>query len=47
MHLLGFDHQTEDDYNFVIRMQNKALGEVCRNLNHKDSEKPLKMPVKD
>ena len=28
MHLLGFDHQTEADYNFVIRMQNKALEAV-------------------
>ena len=26
MHLLGFDHQTEEDYNFVIDLQNKALG---------------------
>lgn len=25
MHLLGFDHQTEDEYNFVVEMQNKAL----------------------
>lgn len=25
MHLLGFDHQTEEDYNFVIELQNKAL----------------------
>lgn len=25
LHLLGFDHQTEEDYNFVIGMQNKAL----------------------
>lgn len=25
MHLLGFDHQTEEDYNFVIGLQNKAL----------------------
>ena len=25
MHLLGFDHQTEEDYNFIIGMQNKAL----------------------
>ena len=25
MHLLGFDHQTEEDYNFVIDKQNKAL----------------------
>lgn len=25
MHLLGFDHQTEEDYNFVVDMQNKAL----------------------
>lgn len=28
MHLLGFDHQTEEDYNFVIDMQNKALGNI-------------------
>lgn len=31
MHLLGFDHQTMEDYNFVIAEQNKALrslGEV-------------------
>jgi len=31
MHLLGFDHQTMEDYNFVISEQNKALeslGEV-------------------
>ena len=25
MHLLGFDHQTEEDYNFVIAEQKKAL----------------------
>jgi probable rRNA maturation factor len=25
MHLLGFDHQTEEDYNFVIATQKKAL----------------------
>ena len=25
MHLLGFDHQTEEDYNFVVSAQNKAL----------------------
>ena len=24
LHLLGFDHQTEEDYNFVIDLQNKA-----------------------
>ena len=24
LHLLGFDHQTEEDYNFVIETQNKA-----------------------
>lgn len=28
LHLLGFDHQTEEDYNFVIKMQNKALEAV-------------------
>lgn len=28
LHLLGFDHQTEEDYNFVIAMQNKALEAV-------------------
>ncbi len=25
MHLLGFDHQTDEDYNFVVELQNKAL----------------------
>ena len=28
LHLLGFDHQTEEDYNFVIGLQNKALGSL-------------------
>ncbi len=28
MHLLGFDHQTEDEYNFVIAEQKKALGSI-------------------
>lgn len=25
LHLLGFDHQTEEDYNFVVSVQKKAL----------------------
>ncbi len=25
LHLLGFDHQTEEDYNFIINLQNRAL----------------------
>ena len=25
LHLLGFDHQTEEDYNFIIELQDKAL----------------------
>ena len=28
MHLLGFDHQTEDDYNFVVASQNAALESI-------------------
>ena len=28
MHLLGFDHQTEEDYNFVVGMQNSALESI-------------------
>ena len=28
LHLLGFDHQTEDDYNFMIKNQNKAKAVV-------------------
>lgn len=28
MHLLGFDHQTEAEYNFVISEQKKALGSI-------------------
>lgn len=25
LHLLGFDHQTAEDYNFIIELQNRAL----------------------
>lgn len=25
LHLLGFDHQTEEDYNFIVDLQNRAL----------------------
>ena len=25
LHLLGFDHQTEEDYNFVVELQKEAL----------------------
>ena len=28
LHLLGFDHQTEEDYNFVVGVQKKALKSV-------------------
>lgn len=28
LHLLGFDHQTEEDYNFIIELQNKALESI-------------------
>ena len=28
MHLLGFDHQNEEEYNFVIEEQKKALGSI-------------------
>lgn len=28
MHLLGFDHQSEDEYNFVVEEQRKALGSI-------------------
>lgn len=28
MHLLGFDHQTNEDYNFIIKAQNSALEKV-------------------
>lgn len=28
MHLLGFDHQSEEEYNFVIEAQKKALGSI-------------------
>ena len=28
LHLLGFDHQTEEDYNFIIDLQNKALESI-------------------
>jgi len=25
LHLLGFDHQSEEDYNFIMELQNRAL----------------------
>lgn len=28
MHLLGFDHQTNEDYNFIMNVQHSALKEV-------------------
>lgn len=28
MHLLGFDHQTNEDYNFIVETQNAALKKV-------------------
>ncbi len=28
MHLLGFDHQTEEDYTFIMSAQSKALGAI-------------------
>lgn len=28
MHLLGFDHQSESEYNFVVEEQRKALGSI-------------------
>ena len=28
LHLLGFDHQTEEDYNFIVGIQNKIMGEM-------------------
>ena len=28
LHLLGFDHQTEDEYNFVVGLQNEALESI-------------------
>ncbi len=28
LHLLGFDHQSEEDYNFVVSLQNQALKSI-------------------
>ena len=28
LHLLGFDHQSEEDYNFIIKLQNEALAKL-------------------
>lgn len=33
LHLLGFDHQTEEDYNFVVEVQKKALKYAMGNDN--------------
>lgn len=30
LHLLGFDHQTMEDYNFVVGLQNKALESLVK-----------------
>ncbi len=35
MHLLGFDHQTEEDYNFVVDEQRKALKYALEDCNDK------------
>ena len=35
LHLLGFDHQTEDEYNFIIDMQQKALESIGIKGNNK------------
>ena len=35
MHLLGFDHQTEEDYNFVVDEQKKALKHALGDCNDK------------
>ncbi len=35
MHLLGFDHQTEEDYNFVVEEQKKALKYALEDCNDK------------
>ncbi len=29
LHLLGFDHQDEDEYNFVVNHQNQAIEEIA------------------
>ncbi len=29
LHLFGFDHQTEEDYNFIVGIQNRVLQAVC------------------
>lgn len=29
LHLLGFDHQTEEEYNFVVKHQVNAIKELC------------------
>ena len=28
LHLLGFDHQSEEDYNFIVSIQNKIMKEI-------------------
>lgn len=33
MHLLGFDHQTKEDYNFIIESQNSALNQLKGRIN--------------
>lgn len=33
LHLLGFDHQTMEEYNFVVDLQNKAIESLNTNIN--------------
>lgn len=30
LHLFGFDHQTEEDYNFIVDVQKRVLCSVCK-----------------
>lgn len=36
MHLLGFDHQTEEEYNFIMHAQTSALAEIRGEENEVD-----------
>ncbi|MCI1274043.1 MAG: rRNA maturation RNase YbeY [Clostridiaceae bacterium] len=33
LHLLGFDHQTMEEYNFVVDLQNRAIESLNTNIN--------------
>lgn len=48
LHLLGFDHLTEEEYKFMVNKQKEAKVIVLwQNLNHQDLKRVFQMPFTD